>query len=91
MAGRSKRGLNASKSRSSGMKGAKASGAAGRAKRTVTKAPPPPRIAGEKAVRGTRKSVGVKPAKATREARKPMDPRAIDRRKQVFDEAEGGA
>jgi hypothetical protein len=90
MAGQSKRGLSASKSRSSGMKGAKSS-AARRAKRPATKAPPPPRIAGEKSVRATRKTVGMEPVKTTRAARKPMDPRAIDRRKQVFDEAEGGA
>jgi hypothetical protein len=84
--GKSKRGLNASKSRSSGMKGPKAS-SGNRAKRTATKSPPPPQIAGEKSVRPTRKSLDVKPVKATRASRKPMDPRAIDRRKQVFDDA----
>lgn len=84
MAGQSKRGLNASKSRSSGMKGGSAAGA--KTRRTSTKTRPAPQIEGEKAVRSTRKSMSVKPLKVSREAKRPMDGRAIDRRKQVFDD-----
>lgn len=83
MAGKSKRGLDASKSRSSGVKG----GRAGRSKAhpTATRNRPAPQIEGEKAVRATRAAVEVKPLKVSREARRPMDGQAIDRRKQVFD------
>jgi hypothetical protein len=91
MTGQSKRGLSASKSQSSGMKAAGKASAGHRAKRPAAKAPPPPRIAGEKSVRTTRKTVGIDPVKTTRAARTPMDSRAIDRRKQVFDQAEGDA
>jgi hypothetical protein len=83
MAGQSKRGLSASKSRSNGMKGAKA--AASR-KRPATQDRPAPQISGEKAVRETRATMPVKPLNISREAKRPIDGRAIDRRKQVFDD-----
>jgi len=85
MAGSSKRGLNASKTRSSGMKGTGAN--AKRARPTAAKGKPGPGLPGEKSVRGTKTTVDLKPLKTSREARKPADPRTIDRRKQVFDDA----
>lgn len=88
MAGQSKRGLNASKARSSSMKGSKA--APSKTRRTATKDRPAPQIAGEKAVRSTRATMDVKPLKVSREAKRPMDGRAIDRRKQVFDHSSTG-
>ena len=51
---------------------------------------PPPQIAGEKTVRSTRATMNVKPLKVSREAKRPMDGRAIDRRKQVFDDPATG-
>jgi hypothetical protein len=84
MAGQSKRGLSASKSRSSGMKGGGA--ATSKTLRAATKNRPTPQIEGEKAVRSTRATMGVKPLKVSREAKRPLDGRAIDRRKQVFDD-----
>lgn len=84
MAGQSKRGLSATKSRSSGMQGGKVS--ARRSKGMAAKSPPSPQIKGEKAVRKTGASLAIKPLKTSREARRPTDGRAIDRRKQVFDD-----
>ena len=59
MAGTSKRGLSASKSRSSGLKGGKASSR--RTPPTNTKAAPGPKLPYEKSVRSTGKTVGVGP------------------------------
>lgn len=83
MAGQSKRGLSATKTRSSGIKGGKAG--ASRKPVAATKSRPAPQISGEKAVRQTRSTLDMKPLKLTREAKRPIDGRAIDRRKQVFD------
>lgn len=88
MAGQNKRGLNAPKSRSSGMKGGKAAGSKSRPMATRNR--PAPQIEGEKAVRSTLKTVEIKPLKVSREARRPLDGRAIDHRKQVFDHPENG-
>jgi hypothetical protein len=88
MAGQSKRGLSASKSRSSGMKGRRA--AASTTRPTATRNRPAPQVAGEKAVRSTRAMMDVKPLKVSREAKRPVDGPAIDRRKQVFDHPEKG-
>ena len=82
MAGQSKRGLSATKSRSSGMKDTKAAAR----KRPTTRQRPAPQISGEKAVRETRATMPIKPLKVSREAKRPIDGRAIDRRKQVFDD-----
>lgn len=84
MAGQSKRGLSASKSPLRGMKRGKAASA--RLKGVATKSPPSPQISGEKAVRKTGASLAMKPLKTSREARRPTDGRAIDRRRQVFDD-----
>jgi hypothetical protein len=83
MAEKSKRGLSPSKSRSSGMKGGSRS--AKPPGTTASDRAPGPKLPGEKSVRETRKSVAVKPLKVSREAESPLDARAIDRRKQVFD------
>ena len=83
MPSKSDRGLSPSKSRSTGFKGAKASSS--RSRPASTKSTKPPRLPGEKAVRATNKTVGVKPAKASRATRTPLDPNAIDRRKQIVD------
>lgn len=79
MAGSSKRGLNASKSRSSGMKGGASN--RNRAPRIATRDVPAPQLPGEKRVRSTTKTVDMKPLKVSREAKRPLDSRAIDRRK----------
>jgi hypothetical protein len=84
MADNSKRGLSASKSRSSGMKGPRAS--AGRAGPVAAKGKPGPRLPGEKSVRPTSQTVDMKPLRVSREAKKPMDPRAIDHRNQLYDD-----
>ena len=89
MADRSKRGLSATQSRSSGMKGAKPAGPSRRGGSAV-RGTPGPKLPGEKEVRETTKTVGVKPLKVSREARTPIDPRAVDRRKQVFDDSKSG-
>lgn len=78
-----KGGLDASKSRSSGTKGGKAK--KGRARPTATRGKPGPQLPGEKKVRPTKRTVGVEPVKTSRVARTPMDPNAIDRRKQILE------
>lgn len=83
MAEKSKRGLSPSKSRSSGMKGGSRS--AKPARTMASGRAPGPKIPGEKSIRETQKSVPVKPLRVTRAATVPLDARAIDRRKQVFD------
>jgi hypothetical protein len=88
MAERSKRGLGATKSRSTGMKGAKSS--ARRSKPVAARGTPGPTLPGEKSVRETKKTVEVKPLKLTRTARSPLDPNAVDQRHEVFDDAKGG-
>jgi hypothetical protein len=82
-AGKSKRGLSATKSRSSGMKGGMKS--RGNAVPAAKRSNPGPRLPGEKTVRETRKTVGVKPARVGRAAKAPMDPNAIDRRRQIIE------
>ena len=84
MAASSKRGLPASKTRSSETKASRATASKERA--TSRNAPPAPRIKGDKAIRRTSATLDAKPLKVTREARRPIDPRAVDRRKQVFDD-----
>jgi hypothetical protein len=84
----SKRGLSATKTRSSGMKGGKNMGKRTRA--TAVKGKPGPKLPGEKSVRETKATVDVKPLKMTREARSPLDTKAVDRRKQVFDDMKPG-
>ena len=84
MAASSKRGLPATKTRSSEAKGSKATAKKERA--TSRNAPPAPRIKGEKAIRRTSATLAAKPLNVTREAQRPIDPRAVDRRKQVFDD-----
>lgn len=81
MAGTTKRGLNASKSRSSGMKGAKRSGR--RTPRTSTGASPGPKLPYEKSIRPTGRTVEVKPAKESRIAKSPLKGAAMDRRRQI--------
>lgn len=88
MAGQSKRRLSASKSRSSGMKGGRPAGS--KTRPTANRNRPAPQIAGEKVVRSTRATMNVKPLKVSREAKRAMDGRAIDRRKQVFDDPATG-
>ena len=81
MAGTSKRGLNASKSRSSGLKGAK--GSSRGTPRTSTGASPGPKLPYEKSVRPTGRTVEVKPVKETRIAKSPLKGAAVDRRRQI--------
>ena len=88
MAGTSKRGLNASKSRSSGLKGSQASSR--RTPPTNTKAAPGPKLPYEKSVRSTAKTVGVEPVKETRTAKSPLRGTAVDRRRQVVGTDEPG-
>jgi hypothetical protein len=78
-AAKSKRGLSATKSRSSGVKGR------GDTVPAAKQSKPGPRLPGEKSVRETRKTVGVKPARVGRTAKAPMDPSAIDRRRQIIE------
>ena len=87
MAGQSKRVMRASKSRSSGMKGRPAGS---KPRPTANRNRRAPQIAGEKTVRATRATMNVKPLKVSPEAKHPMDDRAIDRRKQVFDDPAAG-
>lgn len=84
MAEKSKRGLSATKTRSSGIKSG--TQLAKPVMAAATRRVPGPKLPGEKSVRETRKSVAVKPLKVSREAEAPLDARAIDRRKQVFDD-----
>ena len=83
MPSKSNRGLSPSKSRSSGFKGAKS--AKPTARKTATRPPKPPKLPGEKSVRPTAQTVGVKPAKPSKIARTPLDPNAVDRRRQIVD------
>jgi hypothetical protein len=88
MAERSKRGLSATQSRSTGMKGGNSSAA--RPKAAVAHGIPGPKLPDEKSVRVTRKTVNVKPLKLSRTARSPVDPNAVDHRHQVLDDAKPG-
>ena len=89
MAGTSKRGLSASKSRSSGMKGGTRRRANG--KSIASRGRPGPSIAGEKRVPATARTVGVKAPVDSLDGRLPDDPRAIDRRRQVVGGDDEGA
>ena len=85
MAERSKRGLSATQSRSTGMKGGKSS--ARRPKAAAARGIPGPKLPGEKSVRETGKTVNVKPLKLSGAAQTPVDPNAVDHRHQVLDDA----
>lgn len=91
MAGTSKRGLNASKSRSSGFKGAGRS--AGRTPATNTKRVEAPKLPYEKSVRPTRRTVDLKPLRESRAAKAPARGAGVDRRRQIVgtDEPKGSA
>jgi hypothetical protein len=65
------------------MKGPKR--AANRARPTSTRNTKPPQLPGEKSVRETRDTLDVKPVRPTKVARNPLDPGAIDRRRQILE------
>ena len=81
MADTSKRGLDATKSRSSGMKGPKRSSR--RTPAPSTGPIPGPKLPYEKTVRRTGRTVEVKPVKETRIAKSPIKGAAVDRRRQI--------
>lgn len=81
MAGTSKRGLSATKSRSSGIKGSK--GGARRTPATNTRRAAGPKLPDEKSVKPTKRTVGVKAVKESKAARAPARGAAVDRRRQI--------
>jgi len=83
MGATSKRGLNASKSRSSGMKGAKGTGR--RTPAASGRAAPGPKLPYEKSIRSTGRTVEVKPVKESKTAKTPLSGAAVDRRRQIVD------